>query len=139
MSNNNHERVCIRCRYDGAHKVSPGKPPHGEQVRCGECDAFLGYLPKDKTRRKRPANDGHRAHWLERMGGELHCALCGGTESENRSVAFDMDHIWAVEDGGPERDEANIMPLCRDCHTIKNAVRALRRHGQGHSARREAS
>ena len=52
--------------------------------------------------------------------------------------AFDIDHLVPLEDGGPD-DEWNTAPLCRDCHVIKAAVRALRLHAEGRSARNQAA
>jgi HNH endonuclease len=69
------------------------------------------------------------------MGGYLRCAVCGGLEDEGYPVSFEIDHIWQVEDGGLEDDERNTMPLCADCHHLKNIVRALRLHARGRSAR----
>jgi hypothetical protein len=69
------------------------------------------------------------------MNGVLRCALCGRPESDGYPGAFDIDHIWAVEDGGSEDDARNTMPLCRDCHVLKSGVRALRLHASGKSAR----
>ncbi len=128
------ERPC-KCGYGGPHETRDGRPPHGQQVNCGKCGTFLGYLKKPENLHKRPANTKHRAYWMNRMAGVLRCALCGRTEADGYPIDFAMDHIWAVEDGGPEGDERNTMPLCRDCHTTKNALRALRLHARGSSAR----
>jgi 5-methylcytosine-specific restriction endonuclease McrA len=51
-------------------------------------------------------------------------------------VAFDIDHLVPLEDGGPD-DEWNTAPLCRDCHTINGAMRALQRAAEGRSARNQ--
>jgi 5-methylcytosine-specific restriction endonuclease McrA len=48
-------------------------------------------------------------------------------------MAFDIDYLVPLEDGGTD-DEWNTQPLCVDCHT-KGALRALRRHAEGRSAR----
>jgi hypothetical protein len=124
-----------RCGYLGPHAITQGRPPHGNQVNCGGCAVFLRYLRKPKNSGKRPSNKKHRAYWLERMRGVLRCALCGAPENEGYPLAFDIDHIWQVEDGGPEEEQRNTMPLCGDCHQIKNAVRARRLHSIGRSAR----
>lgn len=47
---------------------------------------------------------------------------------------FDIDHLVPLEDGGLD-DVRNTAPLCRDCHVVKGALRALRRHAEGRSAR----
>jgi 5-methylcytosine-specific restriction endonuclease McrA len=49
-------------------------------------------------------------------------------------IAFDIDHGIALEDGGVD-EEWNTQPLCSDCHRIKEALRAMRRHAEGRSAR----
>jgi 5-methylcytosine-specific restriction endonuclease McrA len=105
-------------------------------VRCGGCGLHLGYLPNTESgdRRRRDRNPGHRAYWLDRHAGDLVCVLCGARRSQRARVAFDIDHLVPLEDGGPD-DEWNTAPLCRDCHTIKGALRALRRHAEGRSAR----
>lgn len=141
------ERVCPRCSHDGRdaglltgpHLVQPGKPPHGDEVRCGGCGLHLGYLPKEGNEgRRRDRNPAHRELWLERHAGDLTCVLCGARRSERPRVAFDVDHLIPLEDGGPD-EEWNTGPLCRDCHTIKSALRALRRHAEGLSARTEVA
>jgi 5-methylcytosine-specific restriction endonuclease McrA len=71
---------------------------------------------------------------LERHSGDLTCVLCGARRSDHARVAFDIDHLVPLEDGGPDH-ETNTAPLCRDCHVIKGAIRALRRHADGRSAR----
>jgi hypothetical protein len=58
----------------------------------------------------------------------------GARISERITIAFDIDHRVALEDGGPD-EEWNTQPLCADCHRIKEALRALRRHAEGLSAR----
>lgn len=113
----------------------PGRLPHGEQVNCGACGAFLRYLPKPKNVRKRRSNAPHRSYWVEKMDGVLRCGWCARTETEGYPVAFHMDHIWPVEDGGPEAAHWNTMPLCADCHERKNHDRAFRLHAAGRSAR----
>lgn len=69
------------------------------------------------------------------MRGTLRCAICGRFEGEGYPVAFDIDHIWQVEDGGPEDEHWNTMPLCADCHKLKNWAHAFRLHASGRSAR----
>lgn len=38
-------RPCRWCKADAGY-VLPPKGPHGEGVRCAECERHLGYLPK---------------------------------------------------------------------------------------------
>jgi 5-methylcytosine-specific restriction endonuclease McrA len=75
---------------------------------------------------------------MERHEGDLRCVICGARRSERERVAFDIDHLVPLEDGGPD-DDWNTAPLCRDCHTLKGAVRSLRRHAEGMSAHRRAA
>ena len=112
-----------------------GRPPHGEQINCGACGKFMGYLPKPKNIVKRPSNRRHRSYWVEKMNGVLRCGWCSRAEGDGYPVAFHMDHIWSVEDGGPEAEHWNTMPLCADCHERKNNDRAFRLHAAGRSAR----
>jgi 5-methylcytosine-specific restriction endonuclease McrA len=108
-------------------------------VRCGGCGHFLGYLPKPENGvRRRDRNRHHRAYWLERHDGDLAWVICGTRKSERPMITFDIDHGIALEDGGAD-EEWNTQPLCSDCHTIKGAIRALRRHAEGRSARSGAA
>jgi GNAT superfamily N-acetyltransferase len=59
--------------------------------------------------------------------------MCGVTE-EMTTARFDIDHVVALEDGGPD-EEWNTQPLCRDCHVIKASLRSLQRHLRGEPAR----
>lgn len=43
---------------------------------------------------------------------EPNCRRCGAT-------ATDVDHIIAIEDGGPLLDPTNHQPLCHACHSAK--------------------
>lgn len=78
----------------------------------------------------------HRGIWLARLCGTLTCAICG--VDDHKTIAMiDIDHIIPLEDGGLD-ETWNTQPLCRDCHTIKNAVRVHTRHITGRSARNES-
>ena len=129
------ERRCERCDYAGPHERAPGTPPHAGRLNCGQCGEFVMWLRKPENEKKRRSNRKHRAYWLALMGGVLYCAMCGIREDGGYRVAFEIDHMWAVEDGGPEQDARYTMPLCRTCHVIKNALRAARLHALGRSAR----
>lgn len=134
-----NERPCRMCGHHGPHAITDGVAGHQAGVRCQACERHLGWLPKPRNiAKRRDRNHGHRRYWLEQHAGDLICACCGSRQSERPRVAFDIDHIVPLEDGGTD-DERNTVPLCRDCHTIKNAIRAHRRHTLGLSARQEVS
>jgi hypothetical protein len=67
--------------------------------------------------------------------GVLRCAICGTKEGDGWRISYHIDHIWPVEDGGPEDDSRFTLPLCSDCHVLKGVVRAKRLHAIGRSAR----
>lgn len=76
----------------------------------------------------------HRAAWRERTGA-LICAICGCEEGDT-AARVEIDHVIPLEDGGPD-ELWNTQPVCRDCHTVKAALRAHARHLTGRSARNE--
>jgi hypothetical protein len=77
----------------------------------------LGYLPKPENGgRRRDHNRHHRAYWLERHEGDLACVICGARASERPTIAFDIDHGVALEDGGRRgvEDPAALLGLPPD-------------------------
>ena len=39
---------CLRCAYGGPHHVGPGAGPHDARLVCGQCGAFVRWLPKPR-------------------------------------------------------------------------------------------
>lgn len=42
------QSICPRCAYAGLHTTGPGAGPHYARLLCGQCDAFLRWLPKPR-------------------------------------------------------------------------------------------
>jgi ribosomal protein S27AE len=40
---------CPRCTAPGPHQVGPEAGPHHQRLVCGQCGAFLRWLPKPHT------------------------------------------------------------------------------------------
>ncbi|MEI5998246.1 HNH endonuclease [Paraburkholderia bengalensis] len=64
-----------------------------------------------KTRQRVALAHGHR------------CAGCGRVWVANRDQ---IDHVVSLEQGGGN-DDANLQPLCDDCHKAKTAAEAAAR------------
>ena len=41
--------LCPRCAYPGPHIPGPGAGPHHARLVCGQCGAFLRWLPKPRS------------------------------------------------------------------------------------------
>lgn len=103
--------------------VQPGKPPRGRN-RCSAWGAHLGYLPEEGNEaRRRDRNPAHRAYRLKRHDGDLTCLLCGARRSERHRVAFNINHLVPLEDGGPD-EEWNTGPTCRHATRSRRAAGA---------------
>ena len=128
-------RLCRRCgTLVVPIVVDDAPPPHHARYRCPTCNAHLDWVRAPANESKRSdRNQEHRLFWVAKHDGDLHCSSCGGRRSEMR-CDFHIDHQWALEDGGPD-ETWNTQVLCRDCHQIKNALRAHRLHVLGRSAR----
>jgi len=46
---------CPRCHHTGPHAPGPGAGPHYARLVCGQCGAFLRWLPKPRL----VAHGGH--------------------------------------------------------------------------------
>ena len=38
--------TCPQCGSPGPHRACPGAGPHYQRLACGQCGAFLRWLPK---------------------------------------------------------------------------------------------
>ena len=88
------------------------------QVRHGYCEAHQHlYVPRYKRDNRLPASQrGYGTAWNTFAWFYKHkhplCAKCGHAIGQRGVV----HHIIPLEDGGDKYDEANLMPLCRQCH-----------------------
>jgi hypothetical protein len=41
--------LCPRCGSTGPHHSGPGAGPHYQRLLCGQCSAFLRWLPKPRS------------------------------------------------------------------------------------------
>lgn len=130
--------TCPSCGLEGTagrFYTTDGTPPAYAGLRCGDCATFIRWLPAPKNTEKRAPTGWSRAHWKRHDGGLLICSMCAAREGETR-CEFVIHHRERVEDNPlRERDLYNTLPLCRDCHTIAEALRAHRLHVLGRSAR----
>lgn len=130
--------ICPRCGEIGSASnfvVTPGTPPAYAGLHCS-CGAFVRWLPAPKNLGKRTDTSKARAFWLRHDGGVLICSLCGAKQGDTEHVRITIHHRERVEDNPlREHDLYNTVPLCADCHTIAEALRAHRLHVLGHSAR----
>lgn len=92
----------------------PGCPERA--IQGGYCQAHQRQRPARQADQERPnaAARGYDYRWqkfrAEYLARNPYCARCG-------KPATDVHHPWRLEDGGPQYDEANCMPLCHRCHS----------------------
>ena len=85
------------------------------RVKNGYCeDHQSDYVPRHKRDHRKPASQrGYDTAWntFARYYKRRHpvCKQCGRPTQVPH-------HIVPLEDGGDKYDEANLMPLCRQCH-----------------------
>jgi len=126
---------CPSCRMNVVATIEPG--PGEDEARGRRCPLGHHWWAKKTENEglRSDRNAHHRRHWRRRQDGEMQCHWCGVVESQTRA-GFEIDHVHPLEDGGSDEFE-NTRPLCRDCHTVRNAMRAHARHLAGKSARSE--
>lgn len=127
--------ACGRHGADGEFNWTAGTPPAYARLNCA-CGAFIRWLPAPKNIGKRSDTSKARAFWKRHDGGLLLCSVCGAREGDNPYIRITIHHRERVEDNpAREHDLYNTVPLCADCHTVAEALRNLRRHSAGQSAR----
>ena len=98
------------CRVPGCPNVATNR---------GYCDKHQSKIPpRQFTTRPNAAGRGYDYKWQKFRAEYLRrnpiCADCG-------QQATDVHHPWRLEDGGPQYDAANLMPLCHPCHSARTA------------------
>lgn len=107
---NGSKQLCPTCSECG-WKGQPVKQPHN-----------VGK----KTRTVGTDNRKHADYWRDKLGGELRCFWCQGTEGDVLWYGSEMHHGWPVHDGGPD-ESWNVIPLCAFCHSAQQTAARNRR------------
>jgi len=42
------QSLCPRCGSPGPHRIKPGAGPHYQRLLCGQCGAYIRWLPKPR-------------------------------------------------------------------------------------------
>lgn len=86
-------------------------------------------MPAPVELRGNSSERGYDADWqrlrLAVLSREPFCRLCDG--SGRTTAAVLVDHIKPIEDGGARLDDANLQPLCVECHAVKTQADLAKR------------
>lgn len=107
-------KFCKKCECETQHIEHPRPDtPHGNELRCSECNSFWGWQKKPKNNGKRPANK-----YLPADLGIDHCQMC--MRPKKRLMTNEVlisHHVHEIGKGGPDIPE-NIWVVCSSCHHL---------------------
>jgi hypothetical protein len=107
---------CPSCKHQSAPLIAQALPPHDKKAICGNCGRTLGFIAKDKNKRKldhRPNGQPKPSDLME-IKGKSYCEICLREKYQlGRKGYFEVHHI---SKDPSDNSINNLLVVCKACH-----------------------
>lgn len=108
---------CPKCGGSGATFHGFAERPHFARIECGDCGAWLAWMPKPRSKAEQKARRRSRRSALDP---DACCWWCGRTQDELSVLGLRLEaaHPIEVADAidADQPEPTLVMPLCSECH-----------------------